>query len=123
MIRQVLLDSNEPWLICVFREDRQALGCWRRGFERLPFASVREVLPSQDPDRHEFIVNDEPAQVDAPAAAKATEFFGTRRTSRPRPSGTTQRFNMTRQEAHSYPRPLWTTLLAHSERGSEAVDS
>ncbi len=61
VVRQIVLASDEPWLICVFREDRQALAFWRRAFERLPFSSVREVLPSEDPDLHEFIVNDEPA--------------------------------------------------------------
>lgn len=80
VVRQVVLDSNEPWLICVFREDRQALDFWRRAFERLPFSSVREALPSEDPDLHEFIVNDGPAQVDAAgaAAAKAGSTAGAR---------------------------------------------
>ncbi len=67
--RQVVLDSSGPWLICVFRGDRQALDFWRRAFERLPFSSVREALPSEDPDLHEFIVNDVP--VDAGGAAGA----------------------------------------------------
>ena len=58
VVRRVVLDSDEPWLICVFRTDAQALGFWRRAFERLPFASVREESPSEDPDLHEFIVND-----------------------------------------------------------------
>jgi predicted acetyltransferase len=70
VIRQIVLDSHQPWLICVFREDRQALGFWRRSFERLPFSSVREVLPSEDPDLHEFIVNDvEPDAVETAAAS------------------------------------------------------
>lgn len=58
VLRQVLLSSGQPWLICVFRNDAQALAFWRRAFERLPFASVREEVPSEDPDLHEFIVND-----------------------------------------------------------------
>ncbi|MET4683126.1 GNAT family N-acetyltransferase [Brevundimonas faecalis] len=58
-IRQTMLSSNEPWLVCVFREDRQALAFWRAAFERLAFTSVREVLQPKDPELHEFIVNEE----------------------------------------------------------------
>ncbi len=56
VVRQVVLASDHPWLICVFRADAQALRFWRRAFERLPFASVHEESPSEDPDLHEFIV-------------------------------------------------------------------
>lgn len=58
VVRRIVLDSGHPWLICVFRTDVQALGFWRRTFERLPFASVHEVVPPEDADLHEFIVND-----------------------------------------------------------------
>jgi hypothetical protein len=69
-------DSKEPWLICVFREDSQALNFWRRAFAHLPFASVREALPSEDPDQHEFIVNDGPAEVDTARATNAGSTAG-----------------------------------------------
>jgi predicted acetyltransferase len=72
VIRQIVLDLPQPWLICVFREDRQALDFWRRAFERLPFSSVREVLPSEDPDLHEFIVNDVATDAVGAAAAGGT---------------------------------------------------
>lgn len=58
ILRRTVLASGEPWLICVFRRDRKALAFWRRAFERLPFSSVREALPSEDPEMHEFIVNE-----------------------------------------------------------------
>lgn len=58
VLRQTVLASQEAWLICVFREDHGALAFWRSAFERLPFASVREILPSEDPELHEFIVNE-----------------------------------------------------------------
>jgi predicted acetyltransferase len=56
VIRQVVLDSDHPWLICVFRTDAQALSFWRKAFGRLPFSSVHEESPSEDPDLHEFVV-------------------------------------------------------------------
>lgn len=58
VVRQTVLASDEPWLICVFREDRAALAFWHSAFERLPFSSVRESLPPEAPDLHEFIVNE-----------------------------------------------------------------
>ncbi|MGY5775079.1 GNAT family N-acetyltransferase [Rhizobium sp. LEGMi135b] len=60
VIRQTVLASDHPWLICVFRDDQQALSFWRSAFKRLPFFSVREVLPPGDPDLLEIVVN-EPA--------------------------------------------------------------
>lgn len=56
VVRQVVLESDQPWLICVFRTDAQALGFWRRAFERMPFGPVHEESPPEDPDLHEFIV-------------------------------------------------------------------
>lgn len=58
VVRQIVLNSGHPWLICVFRADTQALAFWRRAFERLPFAAVHELVPSEDPDLYEFVVND-----------------------------------------------------------------
>jgi predicted acetyltransferase len=58
LIRKMILNSDHPWLICVFREDKAALGFWRNAFERLPFASVHENVPAEIPELHEFIVND-----------------------------------------------------------------
>ena len=58
VIQQVVISSIQPWLIAVFRDDLSALGFWRRAFERLPFASVREVIPPEIPKFHEFIVQE-----------------------------------------------------------------
>lgn len=58
VLRRTVLASDEPWLICVFREDQGALAFWRSAFERLPFSSVRESLPPEVPELHEFIVNE-----------------------------------------------------------------
>jgi len=58
VLRQTVLASEEPWLICVFRKDQAALTFWRRAFERLPFSSVRESVPPEVLDLHEFIVNE-----------------------------------------------------------------
>ncbi|WP_431257297.1 GNAT family N-acetyltransferase [Roseateles chitinivorans] len=58
VLRQTVMASDHPWLICVFRDDRKALRFWERAFERLPFSSVRELLSQEYPDLREFIVND-----------------------------------------------------------------
>lgn len=58
VIRQTVMASDHPWLICVFRDDGKALRFWERAFERLPFSSVRELLSQEYPDLREFIVND-----------------------------------------------------------------
>lgn len=58
VIRQTLLDSAHPWLVCVFRDDRQAQAFWDRVFQRLPFASVREVEPPDVPALRQFVIND-----------------------------------------------------------------
>ncbi|MEN0038788.1 MAG: GNAT family N-acetyltransferase [Cellvibrio sp.] len=58
LIRTTILNSDHPWLICVFREDTNALNFWRNTFARLPFNSVRENLPPEIATLHEFIIND-----------------------------------------------------------------
>lgn len=58
IVRHVVLESDEPWLICVFRNDLNALRFWERAFERLAFSSVRELLPAEYPELREFIVNE-----------------------------------------------------------------
>ena len=61
VVRQTVVASSHPWLICVFRKDSKALRFWERAFERLPFSSVRELLPPEYPELREFIVNDQMA--------------------------------------------------------------
>jgi len=58
VVRRIVLDAGHPWLICVFRSDAKAKAFWTRAFERLPFATVHELVPSEDPEMHEYIVND-----------------------------------------------------------------
>ena len=58
VIEQVILGSSQPWLIAVFRDDVDALAFWRSAFERIAFTSVREVIPPELPEFHEFIVNE-----------------------------------------------------------------
>lgn len=61
VIRQTVMASAHPWLIGVFRLDVHAQRFWERAFQRLPFSSVRELLPPEYPDLREFIVNEGPA--------------------------------------------------------------
>jgi predicted acetyltransferase len=58
VIAQVIVRSSQPWLIAVFRDDVDALAFWRSAFERIAFTSVREVVPPEFPQFHEFIVNE-----------------------------------------------------------------
>jgi predicted acetyltransferase len=58
VIKRVILSSKEPWLIAVFRDDLKALAFWRRTFDRIPFASCREIVPPELPEFHEFVVNE-----------------------------------------------------------------
>jgi predicted acetyltransferase len=58
VIRQTILATVHPWLVCVFRDDLRALAFWDRAFKRLPFSSVREVVPPDVPEFVEFVVND-----------------------------------------------------------------
>ena len=57
VVEQVVLHSSRSWLIAVFRDDRKALAFWRSAFKRLPFHSVREVVPPELPQFHEFVVS------------------------------------------------------------------
>lgn len=59
VLRQTVLASDHAWLICAFRDDQAARAFWARAFERLPFGSVREVIPSDVPQMHQFVVNDD----------------------------------------------------------------
>ncbi|WP_423599979.1 hypothetical protein [Roseateles sp. MS654] len=74
--RQIVLDSKEPWLICVVPEDRQALNFWRRAFERLPLSSARAAPPSEEPHLHKSLVNDCLAEVDTGGATNAGSTAG-----------------------------------------------
>ena len=58
VIRQTILATDHPWLVYVFRDDVRALAFWDRAFKRLPFSSVREVVPPDVPEFVEFVVND-----------------------------------------------------------------
>lgn len=58
VIEQIILASNKPWLIAVFRNDPAALAFWHSAFARLPFASVREIDPPEAPAFHEFVVQE-----------------------------------------------------------------
>ncbi|MDO8036589.1 hypothetical protein O3297_24475 [Janthinobacterium sp. SUN128] len=40
VVRRVLLDSAQTWLVATFRDDAAACAFWRQAFARLPFASV-----------------------------------------------------------------------------------
>ena len=57
---QIVVASENPWLVAIFRDDKAALRYWQSAFERLRFRSVR---PTEDPadDRFQlFIVNEYP---------------------------------------------------------------
>jgi predicted acetyltransferase len=64
VIHQTIMSSGSPWLICVFRADVHAQKFWERAFQRLPFSTVRELLPPEFPELREFVVNDGPAKAD-----------------------------------------------------------
>ncbi|UXH80669.1 GNAT family N-acetyltransferase [Roseateles amylovorans] len=64
VIHQTIMASDSPWLIGVFRADVHAQRFWERAFQRLPFSSVRELLPPEYPDLREFVVNEGPAKAD-----------------------------------------------------------
>ena len=40
VVRRVLLDSAQTWLVAMFRDDAAACAFWRQAFARLPFARV-----------------------------------------------------------------------------------
>lgn len=40
VLRRVLLDSTQTWLVATCRDDAAACAFWRHAFARLPFASV-----------------------------------------------------------------------------------
>ncbi|MDO8069807.1 GNAT family N-acetyltransferase [Janthinobacterium sp. SUN206] len=40
VVRRVLLDSAQTWLVATFRDDAAACAFWRHAFARLPFARV-----------------------------------------------------------------------------------
>ncbi|WP_426056440.1 hypothetical protein [Janthinobacterium sp. PSPC2-1] len=40
VVRRVLLDSEQTWLVAMFRTDAAACAFWRQAFARLPFARV-----------------------------------------------------------------------------------
>ncbi|MDN2718755.1 GNAT family N-acetyltransferase [Janthinobacterium sp. SUN120] len=40
VLRRVLLDSAQAWLVATFRDDAAACAFWRHAFARLPFARV-----------------------------------------------------------------------------------
>ena len=55
-VRRIVLASEHPWLIAVFRGDEDALRYWRSAFARLPFRGVREG--PADNTFHLFVVNE-----------------------------------------------------------------
>ena len=40
VVRRLLLDSEQTWLVAMFRADAAACAFWRQAFARLPFARV-----------------------------------------------------------------------------------
>ncbi len=63
VVHRMITSTDSPWLICVFSADVQAQRFWDRAFRRLPFSSVRELLPPEFPELREFVVNDGAANV------------------------------------------------------------
>ncbi|MEG0882379.1 MAG: hypothetical protein RSH52_14060 [Janthinobacterium sp.] len=51
VVRRVLLDSAQTWLVATFRADAHACAFWRQAFARLPFARVE---PWDDPALPQF---------------------------------------------------------------------
>ncbi|WP_215404996.1 GNAT family N-acetyltransferase [Janthinobacterium sp. JC611] len=51
VVRRVLLDSAQTWLVATFRADADACAFWRQAFARLPFARVE---PWDDPALPQF---------------------------------------------------------------------
>ena len=58
VVEKIILQSNQAWLIAVFRDDPKAQSFWRGAFSRLPFSSCREIIPPELPEFHEFVVNE-----------------------------------------------------------------
>ena len=51
VVRRVLLDSAQTWMVATFRADADARAFWRQAFARLPFARVEAW---DDPDLPQF---------------------------------------------------------------------
>ncbi len=58
VVEKVIVQSDQAWLIAVFRDDLNAQAFWRSAFERIPFASCREIVPPELPEFYEFVVNE-----------------------------------------------------------------
>lgn len=58
VVRRLVVESSQRWLISVFRDDIEA-GCfWQSAFARLPFRSVRPWVDETMPQFNFFIVNE-----------------------------------------------------------------
>lgn len=55
---QIVINSENPWLIAIFRKDREAMRYWQASFKRLPFRSVRAADDPEDDRFHCFVVNE-----------------------------------------------------------------
>lgn len=58
VVRRLVVESPEPWLISVFRDDVEAGRFWQSAFARLPFRSVRPWVDETMPQFDFFIVNE-----------------------------------------------------------------
>ncbi|MFN7573306.1 MAG: hypothetical protein ACK5TK_18000 [Betaproteobacteria bacterium] len=58
VFRQVVLMSEHPWLLAVFRKDKAALAHWEKVFSRTPELRWREKSPPEIAEFHEFILNE-----------------------------------------------------------------
>lgn len=61
VFRQVVLQSDHPWLLAVLRKDKAALAYWEKLFVRMPSLRWREKSPPEIAEFHEFIVNERDA--------------------------------------------------------------
>ena len=60
VVRRLMVDPPTPWVVAVFTDDEDAERFWRRLFDTLPFASVREFSEADLPQFLLFAVNEPP---------------------------------------------------------------
>lgn len=58
VVRNLVVESRQRWLISVFRDDIEAARFWQSAFVRLPFRSIRPWVDETMPQFNFFIVNE-----------------------------------------------------------------
>ena len=59
---QIVINSQNPWLFAIFRQNQEARRYWQTAFKRLPFRSVRAADDPAEDRFHLFVVNEQAIQ-------------------------------------------------------------